>query len=85
MTPRKKEPDMSTYSGRLAARLRHLRELAGLSVSEVLEQLDAAGIKVAMSAYYSWEAGTRQVPLDIAPALAPIFGLKHPRSLFPLD
>jgi transcriptional regulator with XRE-family HTH domain len=83
MTPKRKEPDMSTYSGRLAARLRYLRERAGLSVKQTVKQINARGYPITEIAYYAWEIGTRQVNLNAIPALAATFGLKTCQGLFP--
>lgn len=50
MTPAKKEPNMETFAGRFAARLRELRERAGLSRADV-----ANAVGVAPSAISNWE------------------------------
>lgn len=78
MNPAPKAPDQSTYSGRFAARLRSLREKAGVNVSDLVS---AAG--VSQSTYYNWEAGATTPPLNAMPALAKALGLKSTRVLFP--
>jgi len=77
MNPARKEPDVSTYSGRFAVRLRTLREKKGLAVQEVA---DAVG--VAKSTVYHWETGHVAPPVDTYPKLAETFGVKV-RTLFP--
>ncbi len=69
MSPAAKEPDQSTYSGRFAARLRMLREKAGLSVDQVVANMEKAGYPLAVSKYYHWESGRSKVDLDAVPAL----------------
>ena len=83
MTPKRKEPDLSTYAGRVAARLRQLREKAGLSVKETVEKINMAGYAITEMAYYSWENGNRQINLNAIPALAKTLGLKTCQGLFP--
>jgi len=76
MGPARKEPDLSTYSGRCGKRLRELRERAGLSVQEV-----AAALGVSYRAVYHWEAGKADPKLDYLPKLAKLFGIKAPRNV----
>lgn len=70
--PARKGPDESEYRGRCAARLRMLRERAGLTVEEVAEK---AGITAAR--LYSWESGRAEPPLNLLPQLAAIYGIKQ--------
>ena len=77
MNPARKEPDVSTYSGRFAVRLRTLREKKGLTVQEVA---DATGI--AKKSLYDWEAGKPTFRLDAIPEIAEALGVK-PRTLLP--
>jgi len=77
MPPARKEPDPSTYSGRCAARLRMLREKAGLTVGEV-----AAACGVTTKRMYNWESGLHDPRLDAIPKLAKAYGLKNTRSVF---
>lgn len=76
MSPARKAPDMKTYRGRCAARLKQLRESAGLSVEQVAE---AAGITV--TTVYHWERAHSEPKQDKLPTLAELFGLKSPRSV----
>lgn len=74
---RRTEPDTSTYSGRIAARLRMLREKAGKTVDEAARAIGVPPLKL-----YRWEAGSVAVDADAFPALAVAYGIKL-RSLFP--
>ncbi len=78
MTPARKPPDASTYSGRFAVRLRMLREKAGLTVNEVAEQLGVSYVAV-----YNWEAGSRTPPLETFPTFAELYGLKKTKDILP--
>ncbi len=59
MNPAPKQPDQTTYSGRYAARLRQLREKAGLTIEEMVEAMASAGYETASRTLYHWEAGPR--------------------------
>ena len=83
MAPARKEPDVSTYSGRVAKRLRELRDRAGLSVPELLERLDRYGYSLSLQGYYKWENGRAKVDLDAVPALSKALRLKRIKDLFP--
>jgi transcriptional regulator with XRE-family HTH domain len=61
--------DDSTYSGRLALRVRELREAKGWTVQKLAEK---AGISD--KAMYAYENGTRGIPVDLFPALAKALG-----------
>jgi len=77
MSPARKEPDTRIYSGRFAARLRMLREKAGLTIEDLVE---ATGIP--RKTLYNWEAGIRMPPVDTFPTLAGALGVKT-RTLLP--
>lgn len=64
------EPDIERYSGRVAARVRTLRDARKWTV----EQL-AAKIGVADQTMYGYESGKRDIPPDLFPAIAAAFGL----------
>jgi transcriptional regulator with XRE-family HTH domain len=85
MTPAAIPPDDSTYSGRVASRLKELRLKAGLTVEEVVEVLASQGVSVAVRTYYSWESGSREPPFNTLPAIAIALKQKSPRSLLPPD
>lgn len=81
MAPAKKEPDMKTYPGRCAARLRKLRTECGMSAQDVVDQLAKKGTKVTTRAIYRWETAENEPPLSVYPLLAKLYGLKHPNEL----
>lgn len=78
------EQDTSTYAGRCAARLRTLREKAGLTPQEVAKKVQAAGIRASDRAVYRWEIGNSTPPLKAFPILAELYGLKKVNSLLPV-
>ncbi len=82
MAPAPKPIDDSTYSGRVAIRLRKLREGAGLSVEQVVEKLNNAGWSIGVQTYYGWENKRRSVDLDAVPFVAKVLKVK-PRELLP--
>ncbi len=79
----RKEPDTSTYSGRLAARIRELRDRAGLSVEDAVELMEVAGFPVKARSWYYWESGSNSPPVDAIPAIACTLKLKTVRALLP--
>lgn len=83
MNPAPKQPDQSTYSGRFAARLRALREKAGLSVEGLGAKLGESGYSATSKTIYNWESGLREPPLDALPNLATCLGLKTVRAILP--
>ena len=76
MTPSRKSPDLTTYSGRCAARLTTLRERAGLSHAELADLLG-----VQWRTIYNWESGTTEPKQDALVVLAEAFHLKSPRMV----
>lgn len=78
MTRAKREPDLSTYSGRFAARLRELREKAKLSQAEAAERLGVTQIAVSR-----WETGSVLPRFDFLPTIAIVFNVKKTKDLFP--
>lgn len=85
MAPAARPADESTYSGRFAARLRMLREKTGMSGQQFVEALQAQGLSIKQSGYYSWESGQSEPPFDSLPTLAKCLALSSPRLLFPVD
>ena len=81
----KKSPDLSSYSGRFAARLRTLREKTGLTGQEFAQALVREGYQLAERTYYRWETGLAEPPYDALPTLAKLLGQKSPRTLFPTE
>lgn len=78
MTPARKEPDLQRYSGRLAHRLRILREKANITVPEMAEM-----IGVADRTYYGWESGKSEISADFYPFIAEALGKKSVHSIMP--
>lgn len=74
---RRTSPDTSTYTGRLAARLRKLREQRGKSVDEMHTSLTSRriGLDISRKTYYAWEAGSHDIPTHALPALAKALGI----------
>ncbi|MFO0939865.1 MAG: helix-turn-helix transcriptional regulator [Pirellulales bacterium] len=83
MSPAPKPPDQDSYSGRFAARLKSLREKAGLSVPQITEALRSNKYTLGDRTYYQWESGRSMPPIDAFPALAMALNLKSPRLLLP--
>jgi transcriptional regulator with XRE-family HTH domain len=73
----RKEIDTSTYTGRFAARLKMLRERAGMSVEELAE---ASGITAAT--LYDWEKARCTPGIERLPLLAEALQIKV-RTLLP--
>lgn len=78
MTPARKEPDQTMYTGRFAAHLRKLREKAKLTPEQAA---DAIGVTV--KAVYSWEAAGSVPRLEKFPEIAKLYGLRKTRDLLP--
>lgn len=83
---KRSEPDPKTYSGRVALRLRKLREERGWSVPRLQERLAASGKSVPVSSIYAYEsgndAGGADLPSDLYPVYAQAFGIAV-RTLLP--
>ena len=78
MTPRpRKELDLSTYEARFAARLKILREKAGLTAEQAAEQLG-----VSRATYFNWEAGSNFPHIRQLPLIAETVGTKV-RNILP--
>lgn len=76
-----REPDTRRYSGRVAARLRELRETRGWSISRVCDQLKTLGYvhtrqnrRIPDSTMYAYERGVNDVPLAMIPWVARLYG-----------
>jgi len=84
MGPKRKEPDLTTYVGRVAARIRRLRERAGLTPAEFAERVSrASGITVSVSTAYAWENGHSTPNLKMLPPIASALGLSRVRNVLP--
>ncbi len=78
MTPARKEPNMETYSGRFAARLKELRLKAKLTPEEVAES-----VGVSTRTVYSWESARSFPNVELLPKISETLGLKAVAKLFP--
>lgn len=74
---KRKEPDTKTYQGRLASRLRTLRERAGKTVPEISKALG-----IPPKTYYAYESGDRDWPNELTPRIATALGIQI-RTLYP--
>jgi transcriptional regulator with XRE-family HTH domain len=84
MAPARKEPDLSTYTGRIAARIRKLRQRSNLSVTEFAAIVsDKSGTTVSTSTAYGWENGNNTPNLKMLPAIAAALGVKKARNVLP--
>lgn len=67
----RKEIDTKTYCGRLALRLKVLREKSKLTQEDVAEKIGSTKKTV-----YNWESGISTPPYEMLPKLAEAFGVK---------
>ena len=83
----KREPDLSTYSGRVAARIRELRSGKGWSVDDLHVRLKRRGVVIPVQTLYSYErgkdAGGANIPLDLIPVFGKLFGSDTPSGWLP--
>ena len=78
MGRRRIEPDTTSYSRQIAARVRSLRERQGITVAEL-----AAKLRVHEQTVYKWESGQNAVDLDKLPALFRALGCQRLSDFFP--
>lgn len=78
----RKEPDQSTYSGRMAVRFRELLDRKGWSVEDLQVRLRQGGEDIPLTTLYNYLNGSRAIPPDLVPALAEVFGIAV-RTFFP--
>jgi len=62
--------DTKTYSGRMAVRLRELREAKGMTVEAFAEKVGAP-----RSTAYAWENATVGIDIDALPRIAKVLGV----------
>jgi len=79
----RKEPDTSTYPGRIAARLGELLARKGWTISEAAERITAAGEPISEAALGYYLRGERELPLRYVPVIAQIFGYKSAGGWLP--
>lgn len=77
MGRRRKTVDQSTYSGRVAVRLRELRLKKKKSVKEIAKRLG-----VTIQAYYAYESNSSAIPFDRIPDLCELLRIRV-RDFFP--
>ena len=82
MSPVRKEPNDSRYSGRVAKRIRELRDRKKLTVEDVVERMKQHGFSIAQPTFSQWETGRTKPSLDAFPALAKALGVPI-RDLLP--
>lgn len=80
-----RQPDTSTYSGRVAARIRELRKKRKIDRSQLRDALQQNGVKVSMPALYAYENGNRPVNPDHYPAFSKALGCKSVRAFLPAE
>ena len=78
MTPKPRDPDKTTYAGRFAARLRELRQAAGLTQAEAAERLGLPQQTIS-----KWERGEHTPSLKQYPAIAKAYGNVSVGDFFP--
>jgi len=88
VTPRpQREPDQTTYAGRVAARLRQLREKRGWSIGNVQDLLAERGHVIPSSNLYAYERGKAgggvDLPVNLYPAIAHLYGFKTANGWLP--
>lgn len=77
------EPDVKTYLGRVALRLKLLRQAAKLGHDEAADKITKAGYEVTTSTIYRWEQGKTQPHVEALPAIAKAYRLKSGRLVLP--
>lgn len=77
-----REPDTSTFSGRLGANLRRYRKRAGLSQEALATRLrDDYGLDITSQSLSHYETGKRSMQVDDLPAFAQALGITVRRLL----
>lgn len=86
---KKRTPDISTYSGRVAARLAQLRADAGLTAEQFAEKMALQGWDIAKSSVFAYESGRlgggADIPPDYYPAVAAVYGFKTAHGWLPAE
>ena len=72
------EVDTATYSGKIAVRIRSLREAKDMTVHQLAEK-----VGVTWQAMYAYEQNTRTLPPDLYPKVAKALGCKSLEEFFP--
>ena len=74
--PRTQEPDLTRYSGRVAARIEKARAGLGLSITDLAQKLTDGGYPIKTATLYHWLGGNREPAMDALPLLAKILRVK---------
>lgn len=82
---KERQPNTTTYSGRVAARIRALRKKRRMDRTGLHAALAQHGVKVSMPALYAYENGNRPVNPDHYPAFAKALGCKSVRAFLPAE
>lgn len=75
---RRVDVDTSTYTGKLAARVRQLREDKGFSIEDLADR-----VGISAQTMYAYEANRRAIDPDLYPKLAKALGAKTLEDFFP--
>ena len=78
MPAKKPVPARGTFSRKVSARLRALRDERGWLVNDVADKLARIlpdGMEIATSTLHCWDNGSRKVDPDYYPYLAKVFGV----------
>lgn len=70
-----KPPESDSYLGRVALRLKTLREAAGMEPEQAAKAITKAGYPVTESTVYRWEQGKTHPHLEALPAIAKAYGM----------
>jgi len=77
----RKAINVGTYTGRIAARIRELRDKNGVSVVDLYETVkDAPGVR-SLEQFKQWERGASPIHVNAIPALAEALGVKISKLL----
>lgn len=82
MGRRPKDPDLTTYRGRFAARLRELRQAKFATQGDFVEALNGAGLDLREVTVSAWERGHSAPDFGLLPTIAATLGISI-RQLMP--
>lgn len=66
----RKQPDMTRYTGRVAARILKRRAALGMTTDSFRDALGTQGLTVNMNTLYAWDQGRNPIPIDTLPTIA---------------
>ena len=79
-----KEPDLTTYRGRAANRLRELRAKKYRHQDDFVNALALRGVTITKATLSGWETGYRTPAIELLPVIADALGV-NVRLLFPTE